>query len=356
YCEKFCVFVVSMDRSFLPETPVPSSLSRRIGGGHWDKPYNRGSLMLRAEISTVGDSQEVSSIHSGQSRLTTVGDRLMDSKCKCGAKEQLILCKSRLEHLVGDDRKRRRCAVNRGKLAAAGQAALRILSDDLLAAVTEAEAEMKACAARIIQEELVAGQLRESEIGIVERGCALGALRDKVASLRAIEKASQEKLRRHVDRREAERGSVLEQLHSRLAVCNELRATLTAIKSRLSLMRHRVRSRQDSLEVARSDMEVYRKVLDEVPAIMVDLANGERETLQRREELERRAMALSEEMKEIDTQIASVTNSRAQEVGGRKRCLEREGKELDQLAQRLDAMQEYVGDCQQRRMSGSSRL
>ncbi|KAF4670429.1 hypothetical protein FOL46_000858 [Perkinsus olseni] len=244
-----------------------------------------------------------------------VGDRLVDSKCKCGAKEQLILCKSRLEHLVGDDRKRRRCAVNRGKLAAAGQAALRILSDDLLAAVTEAEADMKACAARIIQEELVAGQLRESEIGIVERGCALGALRDKVKW-----------------------------------------ATLTAIKSRLSLMRHRVRSRQDSLEVARSDMEVYRKVLDEVPAIMVDLANGERETLQKREELERRAMALSEEMKEIDTQIASVTNSRAQEVGGRKRCLEREGKELDQLAQRLDAMQEYVGDCQQQRMSGSSRL
>ncbi|KAF4664308.1 hypothetical protein FOZ61_000961 [Perkinsus olseni] len=225
-----------------------------------------------------------------------VGDRLVDSKCKCGAKEQLILCKSRLEHLVGDDRKRRRCAVNRGKLAAAGQAALRILSDDLLAAVTEAEADMKACAARIIQEELVAGQLRESEIGIVERGCALGALRDKV------------------------------------------KATLTAIKSRLSLMRHRVRSRQDSLEVARSDMEVYRKVLDEVPAIMVDLANGERETLQKREELERRAMALSEEMKEIDTQIASVTNSRAQEVGGRKRCLEREGKVIatkspDELAQ-----------------------
>ncbi|KAF4727358.1 hypothetical protein FOZ63_032344, partial [Perkinsus olseni] len=276
-------------------------------------------------LSGSADSQEVSSIHSGQSRLTTVGDRLMDSKCKCGAKEQLILCKSRLERLVGDDRKRRRCAVNRGKLAAAGQAALRILSDDLLAAVTEAEAEIKACAARLVQEELLAGQLRESEIGIVGRGCALDALRDKVEW--------DEKLRRHVDRREVERTSVLEQLHSCQAVCNE-----------------------DSLEVARSDMEVYRKVLDEVPAIMVDLANGERETLQRREELERRALALSEEMKGIDTQVTSVTNFRAQEVEGRRQCLEREGKELDQLAQRLDAMQEYVGDCQQRRMSGSSRL
>lgn len=78
-------------------------------------------------------------------------------------------------------------------------------------------------------------------------------------------------------------------------------------------------------------------------------------------------MVILDRLSGTNDRMGSIRSTRALGIDGRKDCLRREknvgkcastlhpgAQELDQLAQRLDAMQEYIGDFRQRRQSGSS--
>ncbi|KAF4667931.1 DNA-directed RNA polymerases I, II, and III subunit RPABC3 [Perkinsus chesapeaki] len=311
-----------------------------------------GKLMLRAEISTIGDSQEVSSIYSVGSSAPR--DRLLDSKCKCGAKEQLIACKGRLERLTRKDVTRRRCAVNRGKLAAAGQAALRMLSDELSMTIIEAEENCKKWIAAVKEESRVFSDLGALKASLASRSESLIQHRTELESLRDREAAAQDELRDKTQ----DFISNLRKARSELRVEREnedkLIVSLSSAKRELNARKEKIQNDRRALEAARTDLDVYTSVIEEVPSIIIDLDMAEKDTLRETAEYSERSARLIEEMKGIDCRIEGLRKCKVMDVSARKECLQRENKELDRLSEHLNAMQRYVAEHEHRRVSSDT--
>ncbi|KAF4656596.1 hypothetical protein FOL47_008845 [Perkinsus chesapeaki] len=304
-------------------------------------------------------SRSLLSAYSGggalDSSLASTGggeDKLFNAACNCGARDQLLKCRSRLERNAMEMNNKVKLAIQRRDRAARGLEDVEGLSRELELAKKDARGKQSGWQLALDDARQTSRELRAQDSQLMTREGALTRRREEIGNLRQRVRSRERQVDELMGETRREQRRLKGELEAAKATEGELVSTVESLRESLSEVRERLVCDDEKLEGIAGDAEVLRSILEEIPSILTEVDSNSVSVDREMKECRERLEGLEFEMEDIEDGFQRLYGRR-EKSANRLRGLETEKKDLSSLALRLDELQRRV--CANESSRSSSR-